>query len=511
MEDDEVLPRRVVASYAAGSVGTGGFGVLPGLVLSYYLTDTLGVAAGLAGLVVTVPKIWDVVIDPFIGRFSDRHAQRHGTHRRFLLAGAATLPLAFVLLFAVPAPLTDAAAALWVVGAFLLATTAFSLFQVPYIGLPAQLARGYAARTRLVAPRIAVLALAILAFGAGGPMVRDAVGGGRAGYLAMAVAAAALMGVGLAVAAIGTTPRARATQPATVGTQPAAARTVQPPAARTTQPATVGTQPPAAQPATADVREAAAGMPADPAARVGSVAAALPVPRTEQGIGSTVRASVAVLRGSRPLRTLLTTFVLQALATGAMLAAAQYVATYTVGAESAVTGLFVALVAPALLVMAPARRLADRIGKDRALAGSTVLFAFAAGSLVLLVAWPGPWLYVSVGLAGVAYAGMQLYPLAMLPDVISADARRTGEDRAGVIAGVWTAGETSGLALGPTLALAVLAATGFVSRTGTDPVSQPESALVGVVLIFSALPALLALLSLLPLRRYRLTRTEVDR
>src|SRR5690625_6827122 len=106
---------RVRTSYALGSVGTGGFGTLPGLVLSYYLTDTLGVAAGLAGLVVTVPKIWDVVIDPFIGRFSDRHAQRHGTHRRFLLAGAATLPLAFVLLFAVPAPLTAAAAALWVV------------------------------------------------------------------------------------------------------------------------------------------------------------------------------------------------------------------------------------------------------------------------------------------------------------------------------------------------------------------------------------------------------------
>src|SRR5690625_2943437 len=98
----------------------------------------------------------------------------------------------------------------------------------------------------------------------------------------------------------------------------------------------------------------------------------------------------------------------------------------------------------------------------------------------------------------------------MLPDVIAAD-RKTSGDRAGVIAGVWTAGETSGLALGPTLALAVLAVTGFVSRTGTDPVSQPESALGGVVLIFSALPALLALLSLLPLRRYRLTRTEVDR
>ena len=48
-----VLPRRTVAGYALGSVGTGGFGTLPGLVLAYYLTDTLGVAAGLASLVVT--------------------------------------------------------------------------------------------------------------------------------------------------------------------------------------------------------------------------------------------------------------------------------------------------------------------------------------------------------------------------------------------------------------------------------------------------------------------------
>jgi len=36
-------------------------------VLVYYLTDTLGVAALVAGLVVTAAKVWDVVIDPWIG------------------------------------------------------------------------------------------------------------------------------------------------------------------------------------------------------------------------------------------------------------------------------------------------------------------------------------------------------------------------------------------------------------------------------------------------------------
>src|SRR5690606_4841453 len=128
---------------------------------------------------------------------------------------------------------------------------------------------------------------------------------------------------------------------------------------------------------------------------------------------------------------LLSAFVLQALATGAMLGAAQYVATYTLGDQTALTGLFVALVAPALLVMPIARRVADRVGKRRALIGSTGLFALASAALVLARPRPGPWVFACVGLAGVAYAGMQLYPLALLPDVIAADALDRGRDRAG--------------------------------------------------------------------------------
>ncbi|WP_147917396.1 MFS transporter [Ruania zhangjianzhongii] len=437
------ISRRVRTSYALGSVGTGGFGTLPGLVLSYYLTDTLGVGAGLASLVVTVPKVWDVLIDPFIGRFSDRYAARHGSRRAFMLIGALTLPLTFTAVFA--APITGTWAAVWVVGAFVLATTSFSLFQVPYIALPADLAPDYHSRTRLLAPRIAVLAVAILLFGAGGPAVRDVAGGGASGYLVMAVVCALMMTLGMLVTTWGAGRPARALVPAT--------------------------------------------------------------PAEESGTGA-LRAGWHAVRTNAPLRTLLAAFVLQALATGAMLAAAQYVATYTLGDESAVTFLFAALVAPALLVMVPARKLAERIGKQRAFVAATVLFAGASGSLLLMTAGTGWWVYASVALAGIAYAGMQLYPLAMLPDVIAAD-RAVSGDRAGVISGVWTAGETAGLALGPTLALAVLAVTGFVSRTGPEVLDQPASALTGVVLIFSALPALLALASLVPLRRYRLDQKGV--
>jgi len=430
-------------------VGTGGFGTLPGLVLAYYLTDTLGVGAGLASLVVTVPKVWDVLLAPAIGAASDTSAARRGTRRPFLLSGALTLPLLFASVFAVPAALTGGGAAWWVVVTFLLAATAYSVFQVPYIALPADIAPDYATRTRLVAPRIAVLAVAILAFGAGGPALRDAAGGGRTGYLLMGAVCGVALGLGMLGAWWG------------------------------------------------------APKPASSFRRGG-------VTRPSEGVAAHLRAGFAVVADVPAFRRLLGAFVLQALATGGMLAGAQYVATYTLGDENDVTFLFAALVAPALLVMPAATRVARRVGKRRALVGSTALFVVAALALLPMQWVPGPWVYGPVALAGVAYAGMQLYPLAMLPDVIAVDARERGAERAGILSGVWTAGETAGLALGPTLVLGILAVTGFVSHTATEAVAQPASARLGVVLAFTVLPAALTLLSLVPLSRYPLSAAVVD-
>lgn len=452
-----VLSRRAIVGYASGSVGTGGFGTLPGLVLAYYLTDTLGVSAGLASLVVTVPKVWDVLLAPAIGAASDTSAARRGTRRPFLLTGALTLPFLFAAVFAVPAALTGGGAAWWVVVTFLLAATAYSVFQVPYIALPAEIAPDYTTRTRLVAPRIAVLAVAILAFGAGGPALRDGAGGGRPGYLLMGVVCGVVLGLGMLGAWWGA-PR-RGARSASVPPRPA------------TTPSSPG--------------------------RVRHVAAHL-------------RTGVAAIAEVAAFRRLVAVFVLQALATGGMLAGAQYVATYTLGDETDVTFLFAALVAPALLVMPLATRVARRVGKRRALVGSTVLFAAAALALLPMHWAPGAWVYAPVAAAGVAYAGMQLYPLAMLPDVIAVDARERGAERAGILSGVWTAGETAGLALGPTLVLGILAVTGFVSHTATEAVAQPASARLGVVLAFTVLPAALTLLSLVPLSRYPLSAAVVD-
>ena len=430
------IPRPVVGGYAAGSVGTGGFGTLPGLVLAYYLTDTLAVPALLATVVVIVPKVWDVLIDPAIGALSDREARRSGTRTRLMRLGAITLPIGFVATFAAPSALSPGMAALWVVVAFLLATTSFSLFQVPYIALPADLTDGYAERTRLMSWRIATLALTILLVGAGGPAIRDVAGGGHLGYLVMGVVVAAVLLAGMLLCVRGV-----------------------------------------------------AGRRATPAE----------VAPGRSGVGSGYAEGLVALREHRAYRVLLTVFVLQAVATGIMLAAAQYVATYTLGSQAALTLLFVALVGPALLVMPLWTRYAALVGKARGLATASVIFVVATLALIAMPVAPAWFAYAAVALAGVAYAGMQLFPLAMLPDVIST----AGRERGGAMSGLWTAGETAGLAAGPVIVLLMLAAGQFVSSGAGEVVAQPASAHLAILLAFSVAPAVLVLASLLVLRAYR--------
>ena len=215
------------------------------------------------------------------------------------------------------------------------------------------------------------------------------------------------------------------------------------------------------------------------------------------------------LRRSQPFRALLLTFVLQGLATGVMLAGAQYIAKWVLG--SGVTFLFLALVAPALLCAPLWAVISRRIGKERSFTIASIIFALAALSLIGLIWVPGPWLYAPVAIAGAAYAGMQTLPMAMLPDVISHDARTHGVGSAGTFGGVWTAGETAGMALGTTVLTIVLAISGYVESIGQQEVTQSPAAIAGIVISFSVVPAVIMLLSLLTLARYRLRKHDIER
>lgn len=471
------LSRETVARYAAGSIGTGGFATLPGLVLTYYLTDNLGVTALLAGVIVTAAKVWDVVVDPLIGVWTDRDLARHGSRRRLMALGALTLPIFFALTFAAPPELGPTFGAVWVLVAFVLTATAFSLFQVPYVALPAELTDGYDARTRLLTWRVVVLTFAILLFGAGGPLLRRITGDPTTGYLVMGIVAGVVLGAGMLVAT-GVAGRARSRRSAMTAAGTSAAEQ--------------------------------AALTADRAGDDRTPRFSRDASTPGGGARDNFRAGFEALQRSPAFRALLATYFLQALATGMMLAGAQYLATWVLRSQDAVSLLFVALIAPALLAALGWGRIARRVGKERAFAFAAVLFALASLSTVCALWSPGPWIYAPVAVAGIAYAGMQSLPMAMLPDVIAHDARLYGPGRAGAFGGMWTAGESAGFALGAGALAVVLAVTGYVASVAGQSVTQPEAALDGIVLSFSVVPAALVAVSLVTLAGYRLRRRDIE-
>ena len=81
------LRRSTHVHYALGSIGTAAFGT----VLLFYLTDVLGGAAGVAGLVL-LPKAWDVLVYPWIGSRSDGTSGRWGPRRPWVHELVAALP-----------------------------------------------------------------------------------------------------------------------------------------------------------------------------------------------------------------------------------------------------------------------------------------------------------------------------------------------------------------------------------------------------------------------------------
>jgi glycoside/pentoside/hexuronide:cation symporter, GPH family len=191
---------RARFGYATGSLVTGSFVTVPGLVLMPYLTDTLGVGAVVSGLLILAPKAWDIAMNPMAGRLSDRTHSRWGARRPYLLVAGLAVAVLFVLMFA--GVFTGSAGAAWVCTCYLAAATAFAFFQVPYGAMSADMTERAGLRdpngerTRMMVWRAAALALTILVAGGLAPHVVRSFGGGIAGHRAMGVFVALVVIVG---------------------------------------------------------------------------------------------------------------------------------------------------------------------------------------------------------------------------------------------------------------------------------------------------------------------------
>lgn len=167
--------------YATGSFGTGVFATVPAVLLLYFCTETLNISGSTAAALILIPKIWSILWDPYVGRWSDRSTSRWGRRRPFLVAGIIGMAGAFVVLFNVPA-LGSFGTIVWVGLSYFALATLYSLYAVPYIAIPAEISDSQQSLARLISWRMTIVMIGILAGAAGAPMLVEAGGGGRTGY-----------------------------------------------------------------------------------------------------------------------------------------------------------------------------------------------------------------------------------------------------------------------------------------------------------------------------------------
>ncbi|MBP7737433.1 MAG: MFS transporter [Spirochaetes bacterium] len=169
------LSLKTKLGYGVCDVGGNLFFTVTAFVLMNYLTDTVGLAAGLAGTALMIGRIWDAFYDPVIGYISDRTRSTMGRRRPYLLAGSIPLFITMIFMFLNPAMFMGGgwqSAAnqtflfIWVTVIYMLLCTSYSTVNIPYNAMVPELTQDFHERTSLNGFRFGFAAIGTL-LGAG--------------------------------------------------------------------------------------------------------------------------------------------------------------------------------------------------------------------------------------------------------------------------------------------------------------------------------------------------------
>lgn len=195
-ESTRTLRGTVVLGFALGSLGAGVYSTVPTVLLLFYCTEVLRIEPAVAALIVFVPKAWAILWDPAVGAWSDRARWKMGRRAPFILVGAIGVAATFALLFNAP-PFSAAGTIVYVFCIYFLMATAYAVFAVPYIAIPAEITPLAEERERLMAWRMAFALIGVLIGASAAPYLVTWAGGGRRGYSVMALSIAAFCGAAM--------------------------------------------------------------------------------------------------------------------------------------------------------------------------------------------------------------------------------------------------------------------------------------------------------------------------
>lgn len=433
--------------------GTGAFGVallmngIAGLIL-LFTASILQIEPWIAGLVIFLAKLLDVVTDPVVGVWSDRHKSPRGRRRPFLLWGAVLSAASFVLIFTAPQLGNQIFTAFYIFMVLCLYAVAYTLFNIPYMSMPAEMTDSYHERSSIHAYRMVFVSLGALVAQAGIKIVLEYLGKTEAeSYAVVGMICGGLILVSMLTAYF-TTSSARFTEGAKASTR----------------------------------------------SNAGQIADEFNAVRSNRHFLRLIGVKFAQLMGVQ--------------ASGAAFA---YFFVQNLGRDFNILATFGLAVSISTIVFAPlVVKFSKKVGKKNAYycAGAINILYALSWSL----AEPGEpiWSIILRGaIVGIAFSGNVVMAMSMLTDIINADANRTGVRREGAFTALYSFVEKLTGAIGPLIVGFSLSIAGFNNKL---PFDVPQGGNVDIALLFAVswLPAFFGLVAIWLLSGYDLTEAEIN-
>lgn len=170
------IPRGVKISWGAGALGVAILMNAVAFLVLFYMVSVLKIEPALAGVLIFLTKIFDVITDPIVGGWSDRLKGGGSRRRPFLLVGAFVAAISFAMIFTTPMFENSAFSAAYIFAVMLVYTLGYTLFNVPYMSMPAEMTQNYHERSSIHGYRMVFISIGGITAGALAPALLEVMG-----------------------------------------------------------------------------------------------------------------------------------------------------------------------------------------------------------------------------------------------------------------------------------------------------------------------------------------------
>ena len=153
-EASQQVPLATHLNYSLGMLAPSALMVFSRSFLLFFYSQVVGLDPWLAGIALTLGRLWDAVSDPLMGELSDRTRSRLGRRRPYIIFGALPLALTYVAMWIPPVGWSQMGLFVYLTVTDIAFNTLITVVMIPYSSLGAELSTDYHERTKVAAIRM---------------------------------------------------------------------------------------------------------------------------------------------------------------------------------------------------------------------------------------------------------------------------------------------------------------------------------------------------------------------